>query len=61
LKRAVKDSAMPEAVAAWGPVQEKLNFNKTFQRTLKTAAELHIICLTIAPKERLFKFGWLTF
>jgi len=52
---------MPEAVAAWGPVQEKLNFNKTFQRTLKTAAELHIICLTIAPKERLFKFGWLTF
>jgi hypothetical protein len=40
LKRAVKDSTMPEAVAAWGSVPEKLNPNKTFQRTVKTAAEL---------------------
>jgi hypothetical protein len=26
---------MPEAVAAWSSVQEKLNPNKTFQRTVK--------------------------
>jgi hypothetical protein len=32
---------MPEAVATWGSVPEKLNLNKTFQRTVKTAAELH--------------------
>jgi hypothetical protein len=34
---------MPEAVAAWGSVPEKLNPNKTFQRMVKTTAELHVI------------------
>jgi len=33
---------MPKAVPAWGSVPEKLNPNKTFQRTVKTAAELHV-------------------
>jgi len=41
LKRALKGSTRPEAVAAWSSVQEKLNLNKTFQWTVKTAAELN--------------------